>query len=504
MTTSSALEIAPSQAVPTVEHLQEVVKSQALELRQVVEGMADLQLAIEDRGWSRGGNQYEANGLDLASLRIISQDLRSWIVAGGIVKKIIEARGNTIYGDGVGFRNYAKAKTAFESAVNITKLFSASALQEINRAHGSDGTVVFLVNKTTKEILRYSIIEMGQPFLDSDDRERVWFVRRKFTRITPDNPAGLPVDEYYATDLCPPSEAKATHVRVTDGIDVKINHKYTAVVWDVNRQIGWPLGIPDLLPVLQWAEKYTDFLKDQSRFAKALAQIAWQYRAQTTEQAIRMAASIVPDNIADTIIQTPGMDLKPLPGNSAVSFDNGRAMAAQAAAAGEITVETLLADGQYNSGAGLDPDVRKMAIARRNSATEFFKRIGKLLGAPNLVVIWPNLDNEDPFRDAQMVIAGWGLGLFKPEEIRGPLARLVGIDLAESSTAPSDVLIPGTKSALQAAQDVLPAPVAPVAADGKPGTSAGDQNGQGVNALGVGKLSNGDNTARDNGETGKK
>ena len=137
-----------------------------------------------------------------------------------------------------------------------------------------------------------------------------------------------------------------------------------------------------------------------------------------------------------------------------------------------------------------------MAASRRLHATSIFKRIGALLGAPNLEVIWPDLDRESPFREAQMIITGWDTGLFKPEEVRPALAQRIRVPLKEGSKAPDDVLIPNTKGALKAAADAKPDPVAPGApAKGKVG------NKQGV-ATKVGKLSDGDNTGRDRGETG--
>ncbi|MET4703035.1 hypothetical protein [Frigoribacterium sp. UYMn621] len=509
----------PAKPRNTVQvRLENLAKAQGKEITRMTESMADLQLAIEDRGWTRGGNQYSTTGLDLPALRIISDDLRSWLVGGGMVKRICEIRGNSIYGDGVGFKNYAKAINAFTSPNNVVKLFSTAAMMEINRSHGTDGTVVFLINKTTKQISRYGIEEMGLPFVDSNDRETTWFVRRTFTRITMDDAVGTLVDEYYPTDLCPADKLNGSLIAQYDGNIVPINTNFTAVVWDVNKQVGWPLGIPDLLPSLQWAEKYTDYLKDQSKFAKALAQIAWQYRAQNTDQAKKIAAAITPDGIADSAIQTPGMDMKPLPGNSGVTFDNGAALAAQAAAAGEVTKEDLLAEGQYAPGARLDPNVRKMIGARRQAATEIFKRIGKLLGAPKLEVVWPNIDDEDPFRDAQMIVAAFQTGAFSPSEIRPALAHRTGIELAEGSTVPKGVITPNnqkaiddaTAAAVAAAKKVsdnaqvaadqkaagMPMPTAADTAS-KPGTSAGLQNQQGKDSLGVGKVSLGDNTTRD-------
>lgn len=494
----NALEVTKKPTPTAI--LRETVAKQAGELMSMRENMAALKLAIEDRGWSRIGNQYDADGMDLESVKLMAKDLRSWVVGGGIMKKIIELRGNTIYGSGVGFTNFTKAKKAFESPNNVNKLFSMEALLEINRAHGTDGQVVFLVKKSTKEIIRLTLEQVSDLFMDPDDRERVLYVRRTYKRITTDNPQGVDVDEYYIADTCTAEGKTKDAVKVSSGETVPINKDYDAFTWDVNRQVGWPVGIPDLFASLQWAEKYTAYLKDQSRFAEALASIAWQYKGATVDQAKKMAATIATSSIGKTVAGTSvvsgDMEAKPLPGNSDVTFSNGEPLAAQAAAAGEVTVDALLAKEQAAAATTLDPNVKKMATARRLSATSFFKRIGKALGAPNLEVVWPDLESESPFREAQMIISAFTqTGVFGVEEIRGPLAQRIRVPIAEGSKAPEGVLQPQTKAALEiaakVAKDNAVAPSGPGSVDGKQGQSTN-----------VGKLNDGKdgNAARDKGE----
>jgi hypothetical protein len=371
-------------------------------------------------------------------------------------------------------------------------VFSVSAMQEINRAHCSDGTATVIVNNKTKDIIRIPFDQLSAPYIDSEDSERIWYIRRTYKKITLDDPQGKDVDEFIPANTIAEELKTVTSVKLSDGKVIPVNLDYTAVVWKVNGQIGWPLGIPDLLPSLQWAEKYTGYLKNQDRFAEALASLAWEYRAQTGDQAKKMAAMVAEAqaSVAGTSIASAGMELKPLPGNSAVSFENGEPMAAQAAAAAELPADAVLGRSLTNAGGKIDPDLARMIGARRASATEFFTALLSVLGSEDVTIIWPDVESETPFREAQMMVAAWGTGMFAPDELRPAIASKLNIELPDGSTAPEDVLIPNTAGALQAAQDVLPDPVA-----------TGTNNGQGNDALGVGKLSDGDNTARDRGET---
>jgi len=477
----------------TVASLKEMLTEQALNAGVMQESMERLQLQLEDRHWERTGNTHSASGLDLKTVQDVAKNLRGWITGGGIMKRLCELRGDTIYGDGVTFSNYTKAKTAFESANNVEKLFSVEAMQEINRAHATDGVIVFLIHKETKEIIRYGIEDMGDPYLDGNDQERSWYVRRTYKRVTPAKPKGETVTVFYATDMCPVKKSGWAKIDVGNDTKIEVDQDYKAVVWSVNRQVGWPFGIPDLLASLQWAEKYTGYLKNQDRFAEALASIAWEYKNTSAAAAkIAGAAIATPQTVAATANHAAGTEMKALPGGSAVSFENGQPLAAQAAAAAGVTVDSLLAESQAAAAQTLDPDVKKMAAARRLSATTILKRIGKLLNAPNLEVIWPDLETESPFREAQMIVAAYGTGVLNPDEIRGPLAHRIRIPLADGSKAPKDAIIPNTKAALKAAADAKPAA----------GTSTATGNGtnsQGQDVLGVGKTP-ASNTARDKGE----
>jgi hypothetical protein len=481
--------------------LRQTIREQGDTLTRAQESIASLQLAIEDKGWKRIGNQYEADGLSLESLQLVSEDLRGWIVGGGIMKRIIELRGTYVYGDEVGFKGLTlAAKKAFTSQNNIDKIFSVTALQEINRAHGTDGNVVFLVNTKTFDAIRVPFEELEDPFIDSDDPERIWYVRRSYTRVTAANPQGVKVDEFYPTATLPSTQASKTSVNLGAGPNIPVNRNFVAVLWKVNGQTGWPLGIPDLLPSLQWAEKYTGYLKNQDRFAEALAAIAWQYKSQNSDQAKKMAATISNRDVAATSTASAGMDAVPMRGNSDVSFENGAPLAGQAAAAAEVPIEAVLASSMVSAGGNLDPDLVRVIGARRQSATAFFKALGRVMGAPDLEVIWPDVTTETPFREAQMAISAYATGMFSPDEIRPTVAERLRIKIADNSHAPEGALIPNNVETLKLTAQFA-AKSSPAADPTDP--ADGDlTNKQGKDALGVGKLSDDDNTARDKGETG--
>jgi hypothetical protein len=497
---------APTKPRVTAAMLRAELEASRASNTAIESALTELSLKYEDAQWrllsGSGQPDIVIDGLKLEVIQLLSDELRAWSV-GGILKQVVDRRFELIYGDGVGFSSFARARTPMESANNVAKLFSIAALEAISNAHDTDGQVVFLLNNSSKELTRVFLKDLAQPYLDGDDHENVWFVRREWTKITKAKPEGELVTRYYPTDICPANMKSRTEIDNGGGDKVKIDRAFTAYIWDVNKKGGWTYGLPNLSASLDWARRYTAYLKTQAQFAETLASIAWTAMSADTDQAKKfgavMAKKPAGPGIANT---TPGLEITPQVGASEVNFDNGAALAAMVAASAGLTVDDLLAKRSDAAAATMDPATKRMAIATRRAAGDFFKRIGKAMGAPNLQVIWPDLETESPFREAQMIISAYGEGLFDPNEVRGPLAQRVRIPIKEGSKAPSDVLIPNTKSALKAAADVAPKPAAP----GAPGASpagGGKVNGRRGQSTRVGKLTDDNpekNAARSQGE----
>lgn len=466
------------------------------------ENMARLDNELRNRNWMRWGNEYNANGLSISTIKAVSAELRAHVTAGAVIARLAELRGAYFYGDGVGFNNLGSASAAFNDRHNMRRLFSPRGLAEINRAHATDGNVVLLIGPKPARrgaARRFSLpafTEISSPFVNPDDVAEVWFVRRTYTRRTVTSPTPVKIDVFYPTINVPDDLRREApkSITVEGGETVPIKWETDAVLWSVNTQTGHPLGTPDLLASLQWAEKYGGFLKNQDRFAEAVASIAWHFKSQNAE-AVKSIAATVADNlggIGRSLSTSDNVQAAKLGGASDVNFSNGEPMAALAAAAAGMTVDELLANGGDAAAKQVDPQVKRIVRLRRSEAATFFQEIAAVLGANKLEVIWPDMDDETPFREAQMIVSAWGTGLYSSEEVRVPLARKLRMPLADGTQAPEGVLIPNNERTIKLSKPE------PSGGDGTDGQ--GGQNGQGKDTQGVGKLSDGDNTARDQGE----
>lgn len=488
-----------------VEHAQELIQSagaiierQQRDAEDLVEGMRDLQFALENRGWKLlygGVDQREFDGLDLDTIKRLSDELRAFLTGGSLAKRLIEVRSNFVIGSGgIEYDNVDGAKRALKNLKNQQKVFGVKGIQEMVRAQGTDGNLIFLVNTSTKEVRRLPIQRVDALYVDPDDTEDILFIKERYNRVTVEKPQGEEVEVWYRCDLNDSTEAKAKASINEGGRRVKIDKKWVAVVDGVNGQIGHTLGTPDLLASLPWLERYNEYLMTQLDFQKALSAIAVHIKSKTTKAQQQARAALRDGGRAGVATTGDDTSIEAQRGASDVSFENGRPIAAMASTGAEISVVHALSDpgasgSSYGSAQTLDAPTQKMIATRRESLSMLLKRIFTLLGAPDAVVKWPRVEDEATYRLIQAIATMWQTGLFRPEELRGKFGELV--DLAISGTAPSDVLIPNTKGALEAASKVK-----------KAENEAAAQfavNGQGQDNLGIGKTDDqaGDRPIRD-------
>ena len=464
-----------------------IIERQHSEAEELVEGMRELQIALEVRGWKQiygGLDQREFDGLDLDAIKGISDELRSFLTGGSLAKRLIELRANFVIGaGGVEYENTGGAKRAVEDLNNQERLFSTKGLQEVIRAQGTDGTVVMLVNPTTKKIRRLPLGYIEALFIDPEDPENILFIKERRHRVTIEKPQGEDVEVWYRVDLNDTAEAKRRTFIKEGNREVPIDRKWVAVIDGVNGQIGHTLGTPDLLASLPWLERYNEYLLTQLDFAKALSAIAVQIKSKTTKAQAQTQAAIKGGGKAGMATTGDDTEIVAQRGGSDVSFDNGRALAAMASTGAEVSVVHALSDpgasgSSYGSASNLDSPTMKMVAARREAISQFLHRIFTLLGAPKATVKWPRVEDEATYRLVQAIGLLWQTGLFEPNELRPKFGELV--DLAITGGAPADVLIPNTKSALEAASEVKRAEAE--------ATAGFAVNAQGRDALGQGKM----------------
>ncbi|RHA38730.1 hypothetical protein [Cellulomonas rhizosphaerae] len=450
------------------------------------EGMADLELMLEDQGWERlvGGADRE---FSRAGLTRAAKVARVLAIQHPLIKRGLALRHSYVWGQGVeiaaradgnnGAQDVNAVITAFmDDPGNKAALTGAQAREELERALGTDGNVCLacFTNPRTGFVQVRSILfdEITDVICNPDDRDDPWFYRRQWVQETID-----PATAYRTTTQM---------VAYYPAVGYRPRSRYKTidghpVVWDapmihgsVNRLDGWKFGIGDAYAAITWARLYRDFLIDWATLVKALSQFAWRgsrkgSKAQRAREALTRrpttpAPAANPNNVGATVLLDEGQNLEAIPKSGAtIDSESGRPLAAMVAAALGVPVTMLLADpgttGNRATAETLDRPTSMEMNGRRSFWTSLLDRVHEhvireavrapqgplkgslprdpVTGRESLVlaqdtdatveITWPAIDDVDMDTLVKAIVAADGTGKLPPEETVKLLLRALGV-----------------------------------------------------------------------------
>lgn len=332
------------------------------------ETIADLELAVEDRSWTRLTTEANSEFSHGGRQMIISL-CRMVAIANPLVKRCLMLRIAYIWGGGVALAarddKVQEVIQAFWDD-NDAVLSGSQAQEELERTLGTDGNV-YLAGFTSPLTGRVQVRSISQDEIvdivtNPEDRDEPWFYIREYTRqslgASGDDPTVTQMTTETVKEVFPAlGYAPATRIKNLSGNPVKWDAPMLHI--SVNRLDGWRYGIPDVYASLPWARAYKDFLTDWALLTKSLAKFAWRVTGDTRSRANKAIAAIqqsVTDssplntpNTAGTAGQIagsgPGMSLDAIPKAGAhIDADSGRPLAAMVATGFGVPVTMALAD----------------------------------------------------------------------------------------------------------------------------------------------------------------
>lgn len=334
-------------------------------LELLAEEAADLNLALEDEGWSRllldSMVEFTRDGLIRAAAVA-----RVMAVAHPLIKRGLGIRQAYVWGQGVQIvaraaggagQDVQAVITAFlEDPGNLRAYSGAQACEEMERALGTDGNVFFALFTNPRtgfvQIRSIPFEEIVDVIHNPDDKDDPWFYRRQWTQRVVTNDARVVTE---ARTAFYPARGYRPHTRPKslDGHPVHWDAPIEHV--SVNRLDGWTFGIGDAYAALPWARAYRDFLADWAVLVKSLSQFAWRAttkgsKAQRLRQAMARRPTGSPpagndNNVGGTAVTSPDVTLEAIPKTGAtIDSESGRPLAAMIAAAIDVPVTTLLSD----------------------------------------------------------------------------------------------------------------------------------------------------------------
>lgn len=500
----------------TVNQLQESVKSlkdevdaersQSDYFREAYDDAVRAMLAQEDVGWNLIANGVaDEDNFTNEQLQEVSRKLRTWTSTNPLLSRGCEIRSSYLFGSGyaIGTEDAettisVRAQKLIDDFGNQQAVFGPDALIAAEKARFTNGQHFVIFDRLKQSFIPLPFTQVHDCMYNPDDAGELWYVQRSYSRRTQNLRNGMleseEVIEWYPVDSY---KRKTAHPASIDGHPV-VSSK---VVVDsrVNRPVGATWGVPDSFSAAPWALAYSAYLRDGTKVLASLAEWAWKLSPKSKSGADKAGARVKTAGTAGGVAVTD-MDLQSLPRANAVDLNTGRPLAAQVAATLGISVVILLSDpgqsGAYGTAQTLtDPSIRTMKL-RQDVNSDFLMRCLRLLGVSKPAILWEKMSPDVDYREQQTVIAALGTGLFAQDEVRPVIAKLAGITMLHA-TAPDGYMDPNNEKFTRSLSNDG---TEPTNTQPKPDGTTSQTNGQGQSNSIAGKLSDGDNTARDSGD----
>jgi hypothetical protein len=253
---------------------------------------ADLELALDDRGWINPMSQNSIGEMDPASRKILVTRARMYWSRDPLAHQAVRLWTDYGIGDGVSFNVGGKKKTGANnkasssapSGTNATqqklnkfwkartnrKLLSSRGMQRLSRKLLVDGEIFFAIfgapDADDKKIRIIDPLQVTDRITDPDDDEHVLCYRR----VLPSNNKPLYYADWSATEedlvLAEQQKDPQTGKTITLEEDVVIYH----LPFD---DFGWR-GNGLLLPALDWSREHRRFMEARVAITQALSKFA--------------------------------------------------------------------------------------------------------------------------------------------------------------------------------------------------------------------------------------
>lgn len=403
------------------------------------EALASVDMMLDAKGWTPIWEYDDIAGLTLRQVKEASVQARELVVGNPFVQNAARVRVAHVLGAGVEFgcRNRTGAQEAKTMPVTIQTLmeepwfqryvFGNTSRAENERSAFTDGNFLFLGRDRDKRGQRVQVHEITGYLRNPNNSEEVWAYRRTW------NPNPQRTDQipnvtnpgqedslsqrtrWYYTDIFP-TEERRDFVKF-EGRDERAEPGYTMLDMGFNRQVGWPLGVPDALAIIAWSRLYKEFMVNGYVMSRSLARLAFRLTLGGKKGKEKAAEVSRPGQAGATFLEGEGNTLTPLASaGKGYDFSSGDGLARAMAAGLGISVRALLSDpeGTTQTNFMVDSVAKASAAVRRGEWDDYYLRLFKWMGlTKHLVVTWRDHNDDTVARLMQ------GLTLLDQLEVVG-------------------------------------------------------------------------------------
>lgn len=402
-----------------MDRIAEAIGPELQEIEVLREGIAEVRamLDYEDRNWAKlfgPGTGDQVEGLDLDQVQDTSIKARKKVAASALNKRAADLHAGYVFGNGFEIHETDHDPTSkgpktlthkfYNNPINQESIFSGAARRELQYARFSDGNVIALCNRKTREVRRVPISEISNVLLNPDHPEEIWAWLREWTSSTPDGKSKTRAEWVYTNRV--PKDRRQKTISV-GGKPVPVSQDSVVVDLRANRQVGWTFGVPDALAGMHWAEAYGEVLRYGQIVNESLAKVTHKVVTASKKGSQNAGVSLGTGGPGQAAVMGEGQDIQ-LVNSSQRSFDftAARPLAAMAAAAWNVSNIDLLSDSSaagssYGAAQSLTPGMQNAMNAMRLEWTQFYQDIFEVVGLGRPEVHWPPMETPDPYRQAQ-------------------------------------------------------------------------------------------------------
>ena len=262
------------------------------EIVTITERIAELELALEDSGWLRLGEE-DLDQFSPAGLRTITRLGRLFYLKNPLVQRSINVQKFYVWGQGMtiqaadekineviqGFMD--DPKNAVELTSHQARMMKEGELQ-------TDGNIffVFFTNKATGRV-RIRTIPFGQIddiIFNPEDNKEPWFYKRSWTESLFNDDVGSvvtgPQVAWYPDWRYKPKSKRAKIGGKPVMWDSPVYHVKTGGFSD------WKFGVSEVYAAIDWARAYKEFLEDWASIVRSYRRFAWLYTGAKSKDEI--------------------------------------------------------------------------------------------------------------------------------------------------------------------------------------------------------------------------
>ncbi len=349
-----------------IKELEEAVADRDGTLAELSERLADLELALEDEGWTQlatfGGHEFSRAGL-----RKICSLARLMYLKNPLIKRGVDVQTYYVYGQGVNIRakdpEVNDVIQAFLSdSKNEAELTSHQARMEKERDLQIEANLffVFFTENGRVRVRTIPVDEVDEIICNPEDSKEPWYYVRSWSYQQFDAATGISAPQeriaYYPDwHYRPASKDRLDKINGHDVMwDTPVYHVTSGGLSRMR------FGVSEFYAALDWARAYKEFLENWSTIVKAYARFAWKASGMTTQAAMDAVKAKVgstgsintnpPPVVASTLLEPGNVKMDPIrTAGATTSAEDGRRLLLQVAAIfgipetffGDVSVGTL-------------------------------------------------------------------------------------------------------------------------------------------------------------------